>query len=215
MHAPAVGANVQGRRRTSALAVALVAACVALLVAGSPASGAPNSLRLRATYRADAYIHWAAGTLTVSSSANVTNTTNSAVAALTFNLVPLVTGKAHISKVVAGGAPARFSASGQSVVVTLPAKLQPRAGTRVTINYAATFNSGTSHRSLFIQRNGIVDAYRWIPWLSRVEPFDTRNFGESWVTAVSPRPVRNELIASRLRSRQPDPSRTPPGRSVA
>ncbi|HEY7025403.1 MAG TPA: hypothetical protein VH371_10635 [Candidatus Limnocylindrales bacterium] len=190
MHAPAVGADVQDRRRSIALAAALAAACVAILVgSASPALAAPNSLHLKATYRASAFIHWADSTLTVSSSAAVTNTTNAGASALTFNLVPLETGDATVSSVTAGGAPARFSASGQSLIVTLPARLKPGTKTNVTIKYKAHFNAARSgsHRSLFIQQNGIVAAYRWIPWLSRAQRFNAPNFGETWVTAVSPR----------------------------
>lgn len=181
---------MRDRRRSIAPVVALAAACVALLIGSAvPTLAAPNSLPLKATYRASAFIHWTDATLTVSSSATVTNTTKQAVAALTFNLVPLQTGDAHVSKVTAGGAPAKFSAGGQSLIVTLPAKLRPGVKTRVTIKYEARFNAAPSgsHKSLFIQKNGIVAAYRWIPWLSRAQRFNAPNFGETWVTAVSPK----------------------------
>lgn len=190
MHAPAVGADVRDNRRSIALAFALAAACVAILVVGAvPALAAPNSLHLKATYRASAFIHWKDATLTVSSQATVTNTTTQAVGALTFNLVPLQTGDAHVSRVTAGGAAARFTTAGQSVIVTLPAKLQPGTKTTVAIKYDARFNAAASgsHKSLFIQQDGIVAAYRWIPWLSRTQRFDAPNFGETWVTAVSPK----------------------------
>jgi hypothetical protein len=94
-----------------------------------------------------------------------------------------------VSKITAGGAPAKFVASGQSLIVTLPANLRPGAKTRVTVQYAARFNAAVSgsHKSLFTQQNGIVAAYRWIPWLSRAQRFNAPNFGETWVTAVSPK----------------------------
>ena len=38
-----------------------------------------------------------------------------------------------------------------------------------------------------MKKNSIAAAYRWIPWLSRRQKFATPNFGESWVTATSPR----------------------------
>jgi len=190
VHAPAVGADVRDHRRSFARAFALAAACLALLIGSAVlALAAPNSLRLKATYRASAFIHWTDATLTVTSQATVTNTTKQAVSALTFNLVPLQTGDAHITRVTVAGAPATFTAAGQSVVVTLPTKLRPGTRTSVTIKYAASFNAAQSgsHKSLFIQQNGIVAAYRWIPWLSRAQRFRTPNFGETWVTAVSPR----------------------------
>ena len=58
----------------------------------------------------------------------------------------------------------------------------------MTIGYKATFNTNTGgKKSLFMKKNGIAAAYRWIPWLSRQQKFSTPNFGESWVTGTSPR----------------------------
>jgi len=58
----------------------------------------------------------------------------------------------------------------------------------VTIAYRAHFaTTPGNERELFIKKDGIVTAYRWIPWLSREEPFAAPNFGERWVTGVSPR----------------------------
>ena len=190
-HAPAVGANGRDRRPRLALLVALVATCAAWLVmGGSPVFAAPpDDLSLRATYRATAYVHWSNARLTVSSTATVTNTAGGALKALTFNLVTLQTGKADISGVTVDGAPAQWHASGQTLVVTLPAKLARGARARITVDYAARFNAAHSgsHRALLIKADGIVAAYRWIPWLSRAQRFDAPNFGETWVTAVSPR----------------------------
>ena len=39
---------------------------------------------------------------------------------------------------------------------------------------------------LFTKVNGIVDAYRWIPWVSRATPFNRPNHGDPFVTPVSP-----------------------------
>jgi hypothetical protein len=66
--------------------------------------------------------------------------------------------------------------------------LTPGEEIDVTINYRATFNTDTSgKKALLMKKNGIAAAYRWIPWLSREQRFATPNFGESWVTATSPR----------------------------
>jgi hypothetical protein len=39
---------------------------------------------------------------------------------------------------------------------------------------------------MFTKANGIVDAYRWIPWVSRATPFTRPNHGDPFVTPVSP-----------------------------
>ena len=43
----------------------------------------------------------------------------------------------------------------------------------------------TGSNWLFTRANGIVDAYRWIPWVSRTTPFDRPNHGDPFVTPVS------------------------------
>ena len=39
---------------------------------------------------------------------------------------------------------------------------------------------------LLMKKDGIITAYRFVPWMSKAQKFDTPNFGESWVTATSP-----------------------------
>lgn len=153
-----------------------------------PAAAAPNSLGLRATYDVRATLKWSAATIDVSTVAHVKNTTSSSVAKLTFNLLPL-----RLSKIVgltawAGGRLVTPKISDQSVIVPLAASLAPGAAIDVAIDYKASFNTNTSgKRSLLMKKDGVAAAYRWIPWLSRDQQFSTPNFGESWVTATSPR----------------------------
>jgi hypothetical protein len=160
-----------------------------LLTAGtSLGATAPNSLPLRATYDVAADIHWGRGSMTVTSTAHVTNTSGRTVEALTFNLVPLVTGDAKISRVSVGGRQVDAITAGQSIAVPLPKPLAPEEHTNVTIRYRARFNSVSDDRQqLFMERDDILTAYRWIPWLSRRQAFAAPNFGETWVTSVSPR----------------------------
>jgi hypothetical protein len=167
-----------------------------LLSAGpSVAATAPNSLPLRATYDVAADIHWVRGSMTVTSTAHVTNTTSRTVTALTFNLVPLITGDAEILRVKVRGKPVDAIAVGQSIAVPLRKPLAPEEHTNVTIRYRAQFNAVSDDRQqLFMARDGVLTAYRWIPWLSRRQAFATPNFGETWVTAVSPR-VRVKLFS--------------------
>jgi hypothetical protein len=189
--APAVGARRRDSHHRSATAVAalLVASAAWLAIGGSAVLAAPNSLALRATYKVSAFVHWSEATLDVSSTATVMNTVGGNVKDVTFNLVTLKTGAAHISAVKVDRADASFTATGQTVVVHLPTPLPPGSAANVRIVYTAQFNAAPSggHRSLFARQDGIAAAYRWIPWLSKQQQFDNTNFGESWVTGVSPR----------------------------
>jgi hypothetical protein len=168
------------------LPVALAAAWLSALA--TPALGrAPNSVNLRATYRADASIQWSAGTMDVASVARVHNDTGADIDALTFNLAAQRIGTIVLGDVLIDGQPATVLVSGQSLIVTLPAPLADGDATRVSITYHATFNSTPSgDHYLFMQYRGTLTAYRWIPWLSRAQKFDRRSERESWVTGVSP-----------------------------
>ena len=67
----------------------------------------------------------------------------------------------------------------------------------MTVAYAATLRSTLSGSNwLFTRANGIVDAHRWLPWISRDVPFDRPNHGDPFVTPVSPR-VRVAITSDR------------------
>ena len=53
---------------------------------------------------------------------------------------------------------------------------------------------------LFTKANGIVDAYRWIPWVSRATPFTRPNHGDPFVTPVSPLVTRHGRDRPQARS---------------
>lgn len=170
------------------MSAAALAAVLAWLAIGVNSVSAANSLPLRASYDVSAAINWSAGTMTVSSVATVSNPTNDRVDQVAFNLVTLRTGAAQLTEVTVAGDPVTAQAGGQTVIVPLPNGLAPGDQVNVRINYRAQFNATSgSKRDLFAQKNGVVTAYRWIPWLSREQRYRTQNFGETWVTDVSPR----------------------------
>ena len=108
------------------------------------AVSAPNSLDVRATYDVTADIHFAAGSMNVSSTAHVTNFTGHAVDALTFNLLPLRLGNLDSLVVAVNGQPANSDISDQSLIVHLPNSLPNDGQADVTISYRAFFNTNTS-----------------------------------------------------------------------
>jgi hypothetical protein len=187
----APGGPAAGWRTARASRVRLLAALGGLLltaVSSVPATAAPNSLGLRATYDVSASINWSRGTIVVSSTARVRNTTSEPVRRLTFHLLPLRVGGLELREVTVGGTRVTAKIRDQSLIVPLPTPLAPGERTPVKINYRAFFNTtGRGKRALFMKKDGIVTAYRWIPWLSREQPFKTPNMGESWVTSVSPK----------------------------
>lgn len=155
------------------------------------------SLGLSATYDVDATIDYANGTLAVDSRATVVNSTGKAVDSLTFNAATFRLGNVRIDRVTVDGEAASWALDDQTMAVRLLSPLAPGASAGVRIVYAARFRtSKTGDDWLFAKLNGAVQAYRWLPWLSREVRFDRPNFGDPFVTGVSER-VRVTLSAER------------------
>ena len=75
----------------------------------------------------------------------------------------------------------------QTIIVGLGGILAAGATVKIRVKYHATLRSTLSGSNwLFTKVNGIVDAYRWIPWVSRETPFSRPNHGDPFVTPVSP-----------------------------
>ena len=68
----------------------------------------------------------------------------------------------------------------------------------VRIGYRSTLRSDVVGSNwLFTRANGVVDAYRWLPWISRPIAFDRPNHGDPFETPVSPR-VRVRIVSDRV-----------------
>jgi hypothetical protein len=171
-------------RRAFVFFVLAVAAVIGALPVA--AGGSPNSLiGLEATYDVSATLHWTAKQLDVTSTATITNNSDTAVGALLFNAAPASIGNMVLGSVTAGAEPATATVDDQNITVTLPTPLQPTDQVAVTINYSAWFGKTGNKQFLFAKVNGIATAYRWIPWLSRAYPFRTPTYGEPFVTKTA------------------------------
>jgi hypothetical protein len=169
-----------------ALLIILALAAMPLATPAAGAEGAPNSLGLDATYDVNATVRWGARKLVVSSAATITNSTDQEVAGFTFNLVPAKIGGIVLRQVLVDGTATAAVRDDQNVIVDLATPLQPGSETIVTIDYTATFATRSSaKRYLFEKADGVITAYRWIPWLSRRYTFKTPGFGEPLVTQVT------------------------------
>lgn len=148
-----------------------------------------NSLGLSATYDVAADFSWAERTVTVDTAATVTGSRPWSSATLAFNLSTLRTGRAEIDSVTVDGAPVQPRIDDQTLLVDLPAPLQPAGSVVVRIVSTARLNAsprqGTDEWG-FARTGDVLTAYRWIPWLSRTTPFDRPSVGDPFVTASSP-----------------------------
>ena len=192
----------EGHFAPRGVSLRLVSGMLAFLVllagAALPApAAAAGSLGLRATYDVDATLVFANGSLDVRSTASVTNNSGEPVDALVFNLLPVKIGGISLREVLAGGEPASYSTSGQTLTVTLAGPLQPEQSTDIVVDYSARLRTNSKDKNwMFAKLNGVVTAYRWIPWLSRAVKFKRPNFGDPFVTGTSPE-VRVSLTSDR------------------
>jgi hypothetical protein len=110
------------------------------------------------------------------------------------NTVMLRLGGMRLTEVSVDGVAAAARADDQTIVVPLGGILPDGASATIRVRFTATLRSSVGGSSwLFTRANGIVNLYRWIPWISRVTPFDRPNHGDPFVTPVS-RSVRVTYI---------------------
>jgi hypothetical protein len=168
----------------------LLVAAVLLAMGLSGISATParaDSLALEARYEVDARLGFGSGRLSANTSVRVTNRTAAAVGQLTFNLAPLAVAGVTLTEVTQGGRPLMHSIEDQSINVILPAALAAGTSTTVRIGYGGVLRTDTADKNWYFSKvNGIVTAYRWIPWLSRATAFSRPNFGTPLVTSTSP-----------------------------
>lgn len=173
-----------------------------LLTAGGdpvPAAGAGGkdrtSLDLAATYDVGATIAWASGRITVHSAMHVRNTSGGPIEHLELNALPARIGGMHLDGVTVDGAASAARIRGQTIIVPLGFTLARGAETDVVVDYRARFRDATGgHLFLWSRANGILSAYRWIPWISRRTAYEVAWHGDPFVTPISPR-VRVTITA--------------------
>jgi hypothetical protein len=175
----------------------LLAVAFGLGSAGPARAADANSLELTATYEVDASFSWASRAVEVATRATVSNGTSRSFSQLSFNLATLRIGRAQLGHVTVSGQTVDARPDDQTVIVPLPASLDPGERVVVNIAYRATLSSSsTGDLWQFARLEGVMTAYRWIPWLSRPVRFDRPSVGEPWVTSTSPR-VRATITTDR------------------
>lgn len=146
-----------------------------------------SSLDLRATYDVDLRLDSTSGAMVVVSTMSVTNTSGGPIDRLELNTVAARLGRLRLVSVTVDDRPATARIDDQTLVVPLGGFLPDGATTTVRLAFWATLRNGTSGSDwLFTRAGGVVAAYRWLPWVSRRVRFDRPNYGDPFVTPVSP-----------------------------
>ena len=138
-----------------------------------PGSVGQASVNLSATYDAYLKISWGPRTIWVDSTATIRNTSGGPIDRVELNTIAARLGAIRLQPVTVDGAVVAASRSDQTIVVPLGGILPPDGVARIRVRYGATVRSSlTGSNWLFTRTNGIMDLYRWLPWVSRNVAFD-------------------------------------------
>ncbi len=198
------------RAAVLALALALIAlglpsSAVSPTRAASPVgvgdivAGAVNrsSVHLTATYDARLKINWGAHRISVRATLSITNTSGGPIDRVELNTIAARLGAMKLDPVTVDGVAVKATVSDQTIVVPLGGVLPAGGSMTVRVRYLATLRTTLSGSNwLFTKANGIVDLYRWLPWVSKKTPFTRPNHGDPFVTPSSPS-VRVTVVTTR------------------
>ena len=147
-----------------------------------------SSMRISATYAVDARLAVAARSLRGSVAITARNDSGAGIDRLRLNTVMGPLGRLVLGRVTVDGRTAKATRSGQTITVPLGGVLPAGQSATVVVPFSATLRSTTGGSTwLFTRANGITSMYRWVPWISRTTAFARPNFGDPFVTPVSPR----------------------------
>ena len=147
-----------------------------------------SSMALDVRYAVRATLRYESGSISVTADLDVRNTSGEGIDRLELNLVPARLGDLEIAEVTVDGRAVSPSVEDQTLIVPLGGVLPADQSATVRVTYDAFLRQdGAGSNWLFAKGGGTLQLYRWIPWVSRVRDFDRANFGEPFVTTVSPR----------------------------
>jgi hypothetical protein len=156
-----------------------------------------TSINLSAEYVATVRLNFGTRSFLVSSTMTVTNTSGKAIDRLELNTIAARLGQMTLTVTRVDDVPVHATVSDQTIHLPLGGILEPGATTTVRISYRAILRSSTTGSNwLFTRANGVLEAHRWLPWISIPTPFDRPNHGDPFVTPVSPH-VRITIVADR------------------
>ena len=180
-------------RRSDRRARRIPPADATLATAIVPGSVGRSSLFVDATYDASLRISWGTRKISVDSTATIRNTSGAPIDRIELNTIAARLGSIQLHSVTVDGVAVPATRSDQTIVVPLGGILPVDATTQIRVRFHATLRSSLSGSNwLFTKTNGIIDLYRWLPWVSRKIAFDRPNHGDPFETPTS-RSVRVKI----------------------
>jgi hypothetical protein len=151
--------------------------------------GAVNqtSLALSATYDVRLRLSYNRGTISADSTMVITNVSGGPIDRLELNTIAARLGSLRIRTVTVDGLAVKRTIKDQTISVALGGILPDGATATVRIVYSATARRTlTGSNWLFTKANGVIQLYRWLPWVSKATSFNRPNHGDPFVTVSSP-----------------------------
>ena len=162
-----------------------------------PGSVDRTSIDLTAEYDVTLALNFGTRAFNVDSTMSVRNDSGEPIDRVELNTIAARLGGMKLGAVTVAGKAVTASVDDQTIVVPLGGILGDGQSVQVRVRYTATLRSSiTGSNWLFTRANGIVDAHRWIPWVSHKVAFDRPNHGDPFVTPVTPR-VRVAITSDR------------------
>ena len=146
-----------------------------------------TSINLTARYRVSLALRFGSRAFNVNSLITITNTSGGPIDRVELNTIAAKLGGMTLHLVEVDGKRVTGKVSDQTIIVPLGGILAAGDTVRLRVYYSSHLRSSLAGSNwMFTRVNGIVDAYRWIPWVSRATPFARPNHGDPFVTPVSP-----------------------------
>lgn len=152
-----------------------------------PGSVDRTTLAIVGTYTVSLGLRFDPGKIDVHTRIEVRNASSRPIDRLELNTIAARLGHLQLGTVSVDGRAVHATIDDQTLLVPLGGILPPGATAVVRVHYSATLRRTLGGSDwLFSKANGIVDLYRWIPWLSLRRPFDRPNHGDPFLTVASP-----------------------------
>jgi hypothetical protein len=162
-----------------------------------PGSVDRTSIDLSAEYDVSLTLNYGSRAFNAFSQLTIRNDSGEPIDRVELNTIAARLGGMKVTSVSVDGKAVTATVKDQTITVPLGGILGAGQSVVVKVRYTATLRSTlTGSNWLFARTNGIVDAHRWIPWISKPVAFNRPNHGDPFVTPVSPR-VRVTITTDR------------------
>ena len=153
-----------------------------------PGSVNRASINLTAEYDVSLALNFGSRAFNAFTQITVRNDSGGPIDRVELNTIATRLGGMSLVSVTVEGQAVPATVKDQTITVPLGGVLGEGQSTTLKVRYRSTLRSTlTGSNWLFTRTNGILDAHRWIPWVSKPLAFNRPNHGDPFETPVSPR----------------------------